>query len=791
MLRNYLLVAVRTLWAQRGYALLNVAGLAVGMACCLLIVLFLQEEVRYDRYHDGADALYRVTTDLKLPGAAFELATSMGPLGPALVAEMPEVTAATRVPRARERLVAYDDRRFYEEAFFFAEASLFDVFTYPFLRGNPATALAEPYTVVLTEATARKYFGGADPVGQVLRVDDVFDFTVTGVLAAPPGPTHFRFDFLASFASEAAMGLGDELDQWSSITGLYTYVVIPEGVAAVEARLPAFLETHLDAEGRAAITLHLQPVTDIRLHSDLSNEDADVGSLAALRTFAVIALLILLIAAINFINLSTARAVQRAREVGIRKALGAARGQLVRQFLGESVLLAVVALVVALVLVELLLPLFNELLQKDLAARYVENGLLLGALAGVTAFVGVVAGSYPAFVLSAFRPVEVLKGAARQRVTGALFRRILVVMQFTIAIALIIGSAVMGAQLAYVAEKDLGFDSEQVVVVPLREAVRPEQVEPFKRALEQHPSVVRTTAASFLPGMNSNSVSTNRPEGAAEDDAVGLRTLFLDPDAPATLGITPVAGRGFSWDVPTDTSAALLLNQAAARMLGWDDPLGKTLSVDERAMQVVGVLPDVHYSSLQEEIQPIVFRFAPDVFRYVAVRIEPSDVPATLAELRQTWRTFAPSYPFEYKFLDDYFAESYEASRRLSRTIRVFTLLAIFVACLGLFGLAAYTAAQRTREIGIRKVLGATVPGIVVLLAREFLLLVGLAFVVAAPVAYLAAHRWLDDFAYRVEIGAGVFLGAGALVLVVALVTVSYQSVRAALADPVESLRYE
>ena len=469
MLRNYFKIALRNLWKHRGYAFINVAGLAVGMACCLMIVLFIQDELRYDRYHEKADAIYRVTLDLKMPGAEFELASTMTPLGPALLADMPEVVQYARVTRPRERLIASQNKRFYEDAFYFADSTLFDVFTYPFVYGNPQTALRKPYSVVLTQETARKYFGDENPVGKVLRMDEAQDFEVTGVLASLPRYTHFKFDFLASFDSQPSTKR-QEAASWTNVSDVHTYVVIPDQAAAVERKLPGFLEKYLDEEEQQAIGLHLQSLSDIHLHSDLANEDGDTGSATTIYVFASIALLILLIAAINFINLATARAEKRAREVGVRKVLGAFRGQLIRQFLGESLLLAGLALLLSLILVEALLPLFNGLLQKELAARYMDNGMLLLALGSITLFVGIVAGSYPAFVLSAFRPVEVLKGQARQGWAGVLFRKGLVVVQFAIAIMLIIGSVVMAAQMTYFSEKDLGFESNQVVVVPMRDA---------------------------------------------------------------------------------------------------------------------------------------------------------------------------------------------------------------------------------------------------------------------------------------------------------------------------------
>ena len=792
MFKNYLKIALRNLWKHRAFSLINVSGLAIGMACCLLIVLFIQEEVRYDRHHEKAEAIYRVTMNLKLPGVEFNLASTMAPLGPALVTDLPEVTQAARLSRDNEYLVAWEDKRFYEESFYFADSTFLDVFTFPLVQGDPQAALATPFSVVITEEMARKYFGEGDPVGQVLRLDNGHDFTVTGILAPLPTASHLRFDFLASFESLMRMGRTD-LESWDGVSAVHTYLVVPgaHGKAALEAKIDALHAQHAAEGNDEMITLGLQPLTEIHLQQGLVNNNADVGSRTNLYVFASIAFLILLIASINFINLSTARSAKRAREVGMRKVLGAVRGQLVRQFLGESVLLSVLALLLAVALVEVLLPLFNYLLDKNLVVHYATNGLLLLALGGITFFVGIVAGVYPAFVLSSFRPVEVLKGAAKRGFVAVLFRRGLVVLQFTIAIVLIIGSAVMAAQMTYFAEKDLGFNHEQIVVLELQDPDLHQTYETIKQALAQHAGVLQAAAASSTPGSNTYALASYRPEGAEDDEAVGIGTVFVDHDVVETWGLTLVAGRGFSRSFSTDTSEAVLLNEAAVKLLGWDDPVGKVLYDQETPKQVIGVVKDFHFSSLQTEIQPMTLQMSSDGYQYLAVRVSPQDITSTLAFLEQQWRTFAPAYPFEYTFVDEDFAGNYTATQRLSETIRAFTLLAIFVACLGLFGLVSFTTEQRTKEIGVRKVLGASVPGIWLLLSKDFLKLVAVAFVVAAPLAYFAMSRWLEDFAYRADLSWPIFVMAGLAALAIALLTVSYQSIKTALGNPVKSLRYE
>lgn len=795
MIKNYLKISLRNLWKHRAFSFINVSGLAVGMACCLMIVLFIQEEVQYDRHHEKADAIYRVTLNLKLPGTEFDLGSTMAPMGPQLVEELPEVTQMARTSRRNEYLVVHEDTRFYEGNFYYADSTIFDLFTYPLLRGDPQTALAAPYTVVITEEIARKYFGDEDPMGQVLTLDNAHALTITGILAPFPATSHVTYDFLASFST--LLSTTDDLDDfhsWDSISRVHTYILVPgaHSQGTLRAKIDA-LHAHHAAEGNAdAITMGLLPLTEIHLTRGYANNNADVGNKTNLYVFGSIAFLILVIASINFINLSTARSAKRAREVGMRKVLGAFRGQLIRQFIGESVLLSVLALMLAVALVELLLPAFNYLLEKNLVADYSENSILLLALGVITFFVGFVAGIYPAFVLSSFRPVEVLKGKAKRGLAAALFRKGLVVLQFSIAIILIIGSVVMASQMAYFAEKDLGFQHEQVVVLELQDPALEENVETFKQTLLQHPDVLMAAGASSTPGSNTYSLATYLPEGAEDDEDKGIGTVLIDHDAVETWGLRLRAGRGFSRSFSTDTSEALMLNASAAKLLGWDDPVGKRLRVDDEAdMQVIGIVEDFHFSSLDSKIQPMVFRMSSESYQFVAIRVSPQDISSTLAFLEEQWQVFAPAYPFEYTFVDDDFASSYESTQRLSETIRAFALLAILVACLGLFGLVSYTTEQRTKEIGVRKVLGASVTGIWMLLSKDFVRLVTVAFIVAMPLAYFAMTSWLEDFAYPVEMSWLTFVLAGLAALVIALGTVSYQAIKAALGNPVDSLRYE
>jgi putative ABC transport system permease protein len=799
MLKNYAKIALRNLLRHKGYTFINVAGLAVGIACCLLILLYVQHEFSYDRFHEKADRIYRVTTDFTIGGNEMRVASTMTPLAPALRAEFPEVREAVRIGQFKnELLVSQGNQQFYEELFFFADSTLFDLFSFPLLHGDPATALATPRSVVLSEPMAQKYFGGENPIGKMLTVERGYELTVTGVLNDIPSASHLKPDFIATLL-DAKEIIGTDLEDWGHISELYTYVSLSDAARpeALEAKLPALLDKYAgevtsSLQPSSIFTLHLQPLTRVHLYStEFGNNVEGGGDAKYLYVFISIALLILLIACINFMNLATARSMERVKEVGMRKVLGAHRTQLARQFLSESVLLALMALLVALALVELLLPVFNHLTERELATNYAHNPVLLLSLLGTILFVGAVAGSYPAFFLSGFRPVEVLRGRAKGGRAAIRLRQALVVLQFSISIALMISAGIMSAQMDFFREQDMGFDEEQVVVVPLRDPGVQDRYEAIKQAFSGVSGVRAVAASSSTPGKNTATIHSYRPEGAPDDQMIGLYEFFIDSDVLNTLGMELAEGRNFSASMPTDT-AALLLNETAVKRFGWKDPVGKMLSRgDGPPSQVVGVVRDFNYISLDAEIPPLVMRIDPSRFSHLSVRLTPGETNTTLARLGQAWEKLAPGEPFDLTFIDQDYEYQYRTVNRLTYTIRTFTFLAILVACLGMFGLATFSVEQRTKEIGIRKVLGASVPGVVILLSKDFLKLVAVAFVVAAPAGYFVMRRWLEDFAYHIEVGPSIFAVAGGVTFALALGTVAYQAVKAALTDPVRSLKYE
>jgi putative ABC transport system permease protein len=783
MLTNYFKIALRTLRKHTGYAFINIAGLAVGLAACLLIGLYVHDEVSYDDFHAHADRTYRVLREFDIPDLHVTIQTTPPALASALKESMPAVEAAVRVNRASP-VVERGTQKFVEADFIVADVGFFEMFSFPVLHGE--ASLDRPGTLVLTKAMATKYFAEDNPVGQNLLVgNDALE--VVGVIADVPANSHLQFGFVSALeAPEPNWGLNNFL----------TYVLLREGASpeAVTPQIADLIRLNTDPEDEREgndFIPHLQPITGIHLGQGVAVDIGSQGNILYVYLFTALAAFIVLLACINFMNLATARSAERAREVGMRKTLGARRVQLAAQFLGESVLMTALALVLALVLCQLTLPLLNNLADKSLAFSTLYNGPQALILVGLALLVGLVAGAYPALVLSGFQPSRVLKGAALPG-GGDQLRKGLVVFQFAISIALLVGTGVVQHQLGFMKSAGLGFDADNVVLIEQANFLG-SQRETFKQQIAQVPGVEAVTSGFSMPGtffINSMWQPVASEEGP-ETEAQNMDYSFVDFDYTETLGIEIVAGRSLSQEFATDSSAAIL-NEAAVRDFGWspEEAIGQRLAQGQTEYTVIGVAKDFHYRSLHAEIYSLALfgpRRAP---RYVAARIAPEDMPGTLAALQGIWKQFS-DLPFEYAFLADDLAAQYRAEDRLAKVFGVFAGLAILIGCLGLFGLAAFMAAQRTKEIGIRKVLGASVGSLIGLLSKDFLNLVVLAFLIAAPVAYFAMNWWLEDFAYRVEISWPIFLMAGSLALAIALLTVSYQAIRAAVANPVESLRYE
>jgi len=800
MLKNYLRVAFRNFKKHQVYSIINISGLAIGLTCCILIMLYVQDEFSYDRFQKNSARVYRVISDEITNGQTRHLASTSGPLAPALRTDFPEIENVVGLFPYRASVQFGVDKRFVEDRFFFADSTVFDMFPFKFKSGNPRTALRRPYSLVLTEAAAQKYFGDDSAIGQTMRVEGQFDFTVVGVLENPPHNSHFHFDFLAPMEHVPEI-IGFQPHWYWPL--FYTYVQLPNRAArkAIESQLAGFVSKHIRGESDANRTFRLQPLTEIHLNSDLENELEPTGSRVYIFIFSAIAFFILLVACINFMNLATARSESRAREVGFRKVVGAHRTQLVKQFLGESLFYAFLSTLVALVLVELLLPTFSQLVGRTIAVNYIENWPVTIGLVVLTLLTGILSGIYPALFLSNFRPLSALQHKTSISMSGrpVRLRAVLVVLQFAVSIVLIFVTYVVNGQLSYIQNKRLGFNKEHVVVIPIRDAEIQNDYETVKHALLTNPDITGATVLSNFPWKTGFYDFPINAEGLPDDAEINFQILLVDHDFIPTFEMKVVSGRDFSKFFRTDQVSGVILNETAVKKLGWNSAVGKTFEIKQLAAgqsvkgRVVGVVKDFHFRSLRHEVDPLVMVIAP-VNYYVdnfAVRISGSHVQQTLAFLEQKWREFAPRRAFDYFFLDEDFDKLYRHDQRIGEMLGDFCLLAIFIACLGLFGLASFTAEQRRKEIGIRKVLGARLGTVVVLLTKNLVKLVLLANLLAWPVAWYAMNRWLQNFAYRIEISWWVFALAGGLALVIAMLTVGTQAIRAALANPVESLRYE
>ncbi len=800
MLKNYLKIAFRNVKKHKAYAFINIAGLAIGMACCILIISFIATELSYDGYHENADRIYRQGLDANLGGNQILMPISTAPAAPAFVQDYPEILDAVRFRPMGDISVKNRDLEFFEENISFADNSIFNVFTFPMIKGDPNTALKTAYSMVMTEDTAKKYFGDEEPIGKMLKVDNQFDYTITGVVENVPKNSHFTFDILCSFESLYAQNR-EAMEVWLSFN-LYTYVLLQENIdpKELENKFPALVDKHMGTALKAIggeINFFLQPLTKIHLHSHMENEIGANSDIAYIYIFAAIALVILFIACINFMNLATARSALRAREVGIRKVVGAERKELIRQFLGESLIYSLFSMLVAVLLAHLVLPLFSSLSGRELSIDYFGMPWLIPGLIGMVLFVGFAAGSYPALYLSSFQPVNVLKGRLKAGAANAGFRSILVVGQFVISIGLIISTGVILNQLRFMKNKNLGFEKGNIVVVRTSDGPARESIESIKQEFKTIPGVLSAALTSQLPGREAN-ISPFVPEGFSATEAQLMKGLDIDQDFIPTLGITVTEGRNFSKEFGTDPSDAIIINETAAKKFGWSDPIGKKIEdfsgeeiEDRTARTVVGVIKDIHMSSLHNLIMPLYINNESDDWDNIVIRINPNNVSGTLDNLRSKWSELYPNQTFDYYFLDDSMADLYESEGRLSQIFSSFTLFAIFIACLGLFGMASFTAEQRTKEIGIRKVLGASVPGVVVLLAKDFLKLVLIANILAWPIAYLAMKEWTKEFAYQAGIGVWMFVITGVLAAVIAVLTVSFQSIKAALSHPINAIKYE
>jgi len=775
MLKNYLKITWRNVRNNKIYSFVNIMGLAVGMACCILILLWIQDELSFDKFHENYSDIYRTIPELQ--GTKY----SSNPLALAAVfkEQYPEVQQITRFC-SRYWLIKYGDR-IYNERGALVDDDFLNIFTFPLIEGIPETVFGSRESIVLTERAAAKYFGNQDPIGKSLLINNDIDLIVTGVLKDVPKNSHLQFDFLAS------MRLMGERGDTSWSYEARTYALLEKNVSIQDFadKISGFVMEH-DKRTNQKVVLHIQPLSKVHLYS-LNGTDP----ILYVYIFLTIAIAILIIACINFINLTTARSNTRAKEIGMRKVVGAERADIIRQFIGESFILSTLALLVAMVLVYLFLPAFNRIAEKQLTLNITGNVSTLFLLVGIILFTGLASGSYPAFMLSSFRPSNILKRRKLQSGSGGfVLRKILVVSQFTATIVLIIGTIVMYKQLNFIRNKDIGLDRDHVVAISMNRELR-EAYRSFKNELKQHSNVINVSAARRLP-TNIGHINPVYWEGKGPEDYVTMTDASVDYDYFETLGIQIIQGRSFSEEYETDPEN-YVLNEEALRITELESPIGKMFSCWEDEGKIIGIVKNFHASSLHSEIGPVIFTLSQrhGSHSYIFVKISPDDISGTLSYLEKKADEFAPNNLFEYSFLDDEFNRQYGNDQRRGEIYKTFTFLAIFISCLGLFGMASFTAEQRTKEIGIRKVLGASVTDIIALISKDFLVLLFVSNVIAWPIAYFLMNKLLNNYAYRTSIAVWIFIVSGMMALFIALFTVCMKIVKAALSNPVNSLRYE
>jgi putative ABC transport system permease protein len=794
MIRNYIKIAFRNLWRHKSFSLINIIGLAVGMTAFLLIFMYVRFELSYDNFHAKAAQVYRLNVDIKSANDVMKLSVSSAPMGTAIKADFPEVLESVRIFPDGEVVKVKDQQPFQENRVFLTEPSFFNVFSFPLIKGDPKTSLKNPYSMVLTETTAKKYFGAVDPMGKTLLIGGKDLVTVTGIAKDAPANSQFKFDILYSISTMEKQNPG-RLEQWGNF-GNFTYLLLAKGTGPgkLQAKFPAFLKKHISETNRKGgqnYALYLMPLKDAYMDPRGGIEQ---GSMSNIYIFSIVALFILLIAAINFINLTTARAAERAKEVGVRKVIGAARSQLTMQFLGESVILCLISFVFAALLISLLLPLFNQLAGKIISQDILEHGYIFILLL-ISLLIGLVAGAYPALALSGFKPVVILKGRFSSTAKGSLLRKGLVVFQFTISIILIVGTLVVYNQLNYMRNQPLGFEKSQMLTIYYGgdDNVN-KHYESIKNEFKKIPNVLSIAISSGIPGGGNNNAHSELENRQGTMQPLNINMYDVDYDFIPLYGIRIVAGRSFSTDFPTDSTKSIVINEATVKNLGYvspNDAIGKKFSQWGREGKIIGVVKDFHYRSLQQNVEPLNMRINPSNTYVMTLKIASKNIPATIASIENKWKVLVPQRPFNYDFVDENFNKQYAADERFGKLFMYFAVLAIFISCLGLLGLASYSTLQRTREIGIRKVLGASIAGIVNMLSKEFMQLVLIAAVIAFPISWFGMNSWLKDYAYRINISWLVFAMAGLLAFMIAILTVSFQAIKASLANPVKSLRSE
>ena len=789
MIKNLLKTAVRHIRKHFGYSLLNILGLTLGISSALFLIIYVSDELSYDRYHENADRIYRVSSKITETDDQFTWNVAQIPMGPQVVQDYPEVQSFVRFINMPRALYKFEDKEYIEEDFQYADSTLFDIFTYKVLKGEVRSAVTDPGKIVLTETVAARYFGDSDPIGKTLTSGNT-TFAVTGVIEDVPSNSHFRFDAVA-----ARNNLPKQLGTWGNF-GVFTYLLLPENldVEAFETKIQGMYDAHMKTifePLKIRIEYILEPITKIHLYSTNAGEPEPTGSITYVIIFGIVALFLILIAAMNYMNLATARSSNRAREVGLRKVVGSRRGLLVAQFLSESVVLTIISLIISIILLVILLPKFNLLAGKSFDLSILYSPVVIISVIGVILVAGIFGGSYPAFFLSRFSPVTVLKGEITQGSAGSLFRKILVVIQFTISIAMIVCTLVVFRQLKYLKNKDQGFNQENVLTLQLNRGMV-NKYPVLKLALLENDDIKYVTSTNTPVGEGSGKVIFNMETDQGMSQR-GINFAVVDHDFVDALGINIISGRDFQQDMPSDTLTSVVVNETLANRMGWSDAIGKKVTLGDGAQinaRVIGVMKDYHQTGMYNEIESLMLVWR-ERNNIIYVKLSGNNTEQSISFIENKWKEVFPDQPFTYTFLSERFNRQFEADEKRGFIFTLFTILAIIIACLGLFGLASYMVEQRTKEIGIRKVFGASEDVIVRLISKEFLILITISIVIALPVAYYIMGRWLENYVYRTRIGLLLLLLAALFTVILTFVTISYKAYQAAMLNPATSIKTE
>jgi putative ABC transport system permease protein len=779
MFNNYLKIAFRNIKKHKAYSFINITGLAFGMACCLFILFWVEDELSFNRFFKNSEQIYRINKKYQMGNETSYNPSTPFPMAQTAKEKYPQILDATKYFRTRA-LFKYENKIFNERRVCATDSCFFNIFILPFIKGNPQQAMREPNSIVITEKIAKKYFGKSDPIGKIVMLNNQKEFIISGLIQNFPPNSDLQFDM---FVPITAMVRPDRNDDWGGHFA-HTFVLLQKGtnIDQLENNLSHLIQEQLPEE---KLWMKLQPLNKLHLYTI----DGRNAGMNYVYFFSIIAIFILTIAGINFINLSTARSEKRAKEVGLRKVVGADRSQIIKQFFGESILFTIFSLVLALILTEIFQNTFNNIVGKNLDI-ITFNARLILSLSFIAVFTGVVSGSYPALFLSSFQPVKVLKGTISQRFQNRFFRKILVIVQFSLSIMLLIGTGIIYRQLQFIQKKDLGFSKENILYLDLNRDLR-QNYDAFKNELLQRHNIAGVARTSELPTEIWSIMRGIKWQGMPTGESAAFGFAAIDFDYIEMMDIKMVQGRNFSEKFPSD-SANYIFNETAIRAMGMTDPIGKIFSLSEEEKgTIIGIVKDFHFLPLNYAIEPLLLMLEPDYYGRILIKIHNENMQKSIAHIEKVWNKISPAYPFEYHFLDETFNVMYSDAIGAGKIFKYFVIVAILISCLGLLGLASFTAEQKTKEIGVRKVLGASISGIILLLTNEFVKWVAISNLIAWPIAYFAMKMWLQNFAYRINIGIGIFLLSAVLALVIAVLTVSYQSIKAAVANPVESLRYE